>query len=1219
MTARESGLMRRPATWTRPAYRGTTRARWEAALVLGALLGGGLPGGPAADAEERPAVAQPTTTVVYEGARLIAGDGGPPIEESALVVSGGVIRAAGPSDAVDIPSGATVVDVAGKTIIPALVDLHGHVGFQRGLSYEAENYTRENVVDHLHRYAYHGVGTAVSLGTDAGSLWREIRREQEAGTLGGARLFTAGRGLAAPNAGPGAAALRPSAGGVTSPAEGREFVRRLAEQGVAFVKIWVDDRGGTVQKLEPAIYRAIIDEAHRLDLQVIAHVFYHDDATDLVEAGVDGFAHLVRDREMDETLVAAMARRGVFVMPNLGVSERGRHTRAPAWLAEPLLAETVSPEVLDRAAGSFARRSEEAAARAGASYAGMERSLGRLAAAGVPLVLGSDSGVQDHFYGFAAHRELELMVAAGLSPMDAILTATSRSADRLGLDDAGRLVTGARADFLVLDANPLDDITNTRRIARVVLGGAEVDREAMRRSWSEGAAAPAAAVGGPPPGPSDEDVEWRSYAADAAGSRYAPLDQIDASNVADLRIVWRQSTIPDATRRGSELRPPGGSQNTPLMVGRRLFIMTALGTVAALDATTGDVLWFDDAPVDGGRRERGFAARGVAYWTDGDDARVVAVVGSQLVALNAETGERYADFGDGGAVNLVEGYDDRRVETFRWRSAPIVVGDIVVVGSAIGDIVSHTMPALKTMPPGDVRGFDVRTGEQRWIFRTIPREGEPGNETWLTALTEDRASWEYTGNTNMWASPSADVELGYVYLPLSTPTSDYYGGHRPGDNLFAESLVCLDAETGERIWHFQAVHHGLWDYDFPAAPTLVDVVVDGRPVKAVAIVSKQAFTYVFDRVTGEPLWPIEERPVPAGDVPGEWYAATQPFPTKPPAYDQQGVTVDDLIDFTPELRQEALEIADDYVWGPLFTPPTLIDESPGGTLGTMVVPGLVGGSDWNGAGVDPETGILYVPSSHSGTVVGLARSEHPRSDVDWVMKNARHIPGPRGLPLFKPPYGRLVAIDLNAGDILWSVANGDGPRDHPAIRHLDLPPLGHGGRAAPLVTRSLVFLGEGANVGAAFLPPGSGGKTLRAYDKARATWWPRSSCRAGRPRRPSATVSTGSSTSSWPSAGTTCRASTWPSLCRSRTGTGRSGGRRALRKGRRTAPRIAAKPTTAPGTRSPGRAATCTKLIAYCTLRHATRALPHGRFRPRPAAGGALPRHPQRGHGKVMT
>ncbi len=583
-----------------------------------------------------------------------------------------------------------------------------------------------------------------------------------------------------------------------------------------------------------------------------------------------------------------------------------------------------------------------------------------------------------------------------------------------------------------------------------------------------------------------QEVEWRAYAADHASSKYVPLDQINTDTVHDLEVVWRQSTVPDGTRGESTRDVPSASQNTPLMADGRLYISTGLGHVAALDATTGALLWHDQPPPTPGddSAPRLSAVRGLGYWSDGSDTRVLAILGSRLVALNAATGARYPDFGENGTVDLIQGYDDPRVDSFRWRSAPLVVNDIVVVGSMIGDITNSTMAALKEMPPGDIRGFDVRTGEQRWIFHTIPKEGEPGNETWLSAINEDRASWEYTGNTNMWASPSADEELGYVYIPLSTPTSDYYGGHRPGDNLYAESLVCLDAETGELVWHFQAVHHGLWDYDFPAAPTLVDITVDGRDIKAVAIVSKQAFTYVFDRVTGEPVWPIEERPVARGDVPGEWYADTQPFPTRPPAYDQQGVTIDDLIDFTPELRAEALEMLDDYVWGPIFTPPTLIDESPGGTKGTLVVPGLVGGSDWNGAGADPATGILYVPSVHSGTVVGLGRSEHPRSDVDWTMKGARHIPGPQGLPLFKPPYGRLVAIDLNQGEILWSVANGDGPRDHPSIAHLDLPPLGQGGRAAPLVTRSLVFLGEGANVGAAFLPPGSGGKMFRAFDKA---------------------------------------------------------------------------------------------------------------------------------------
>ena len=349
-------------------------------------------------------------------------------------------------------------------------------------------------------------------------------------------------------------------------------------------------------------------------------------------------------------------------------------------------------------------------------------------------------------------------------------------------------------------------------------------------------------------------------------------------------------------------------------------------------------------------------------------------------------------------------------------------------------------------------------------------------------------SREYSGNTNMWAWPSGDEELGYVYVPLSTPTNDYYGGYRPGDNLFAESLVCLDAKTGRRIWHFQAVHHGIWDYDFPAAPNVIDLEVEGRdePVKAVAAVSKQAFTYVFDRVTGEPIWPIEERPVPPGDVPGEWYAPTQPFPTRPPPFDQQGTTVDDLIDFTPELRAAALEVFEQYVTGPIFTPPSLVDDSPGGTRGTLQMPGVVGGADWGGSAVDPETGILYVPSVHSEAVIGIVPSEHPRSDMRLVVETLNPLAGPNELPLFKPPYGRLVAIDLQRGEILWSVANGDGPREHPMLKDLDLPPLGQPGRVSPLVTKSLVFLGEGGNAGVVVLQPiwgGAGGKTFRAYDK----------------------------------------------------------------------------------------------------------------------------------------
>ena len=588
-----------------------------------------------------------------------------------------------------------------------------------------------------------------------------------------------------------------------------------------------------------------------------------------------------------------------------------------------------------------------------------------------------------------------------------------------------------------------------------------------------------------PPQATGQTAEWRAYSADKAGTKYSPLDQVHKDNVVKLRVVWRQSTIPDEVRYGNDTPVSGGSQNTPLMVNGVLFISTGLGRVAALDATNGDVVWHDPPP-EGETARAGGPARGVAYWSEGSagsDERVLAVVGPSLVAFNAKTGARYPDFGDGGVVNLTQGYDVEGFGWRPWRSPPIVVNDVIVVGSNIRDISNATQPAMKASRPGYVRGFDVRTGEQLWTFHTIPREGEFGNETWLTNPDEDRPSWAYTGNTNMWAWPAGDEELGYVYLPLSTPTGDWYGGHRPGDNLFAESLVCLDAKTGERIWHFQAVHHGLWDYDFPAGPNLIDITVDGRAIKAVAIVSKQAFTYVFDRITGEPVWPIEERPVAKGDVPGEWYAATQPFPTKPPPFDRQGISIDDLIDFTPVLRQEAIAILDDYVYGPLFTPPTLVDERPGGKKGTIETPGLVGGANWTGAGVDPETGMLYVSSIRNPSTMGLVRSEHPRSDIDWVMKAVTLPEGPQGLPLLKPPYGQLVAIDLNAGDILWSTANGDGPREHPAIKHLNLPPLGQWGRVSPLITKTLVFLGDGSNRGA-YLPSGAGGKMFRAYDKA---------------------------------------------------------------------------------------------------------------------------------------
>jgi quinoprotein glucose dehydrogenase len=590
--------------------------------------------------------------------------------------------------------------------------------------------------------------------------------------------------------------------------------------------------------------------------------------------------------------------------------------------------------------------------------------------------------------------------------------------------------------------------------------------------------------------PAPDGSEWRSYASNGGSTKYSPLDQINRSTVKNLRIAWRQSAMPPETLpAGTTRAAPTNYQNTPLMVGGLLYVSTGLGTVAALDARTGKVVWAD-APRAVATRAgaagpgppaaappRGSQSRGVAYWTDGSDARIIAVSGERLIALNAKTGKRYTDFGVGTEVDLTQGYE-RRVDGFRWSSPPLVVRDVVVVGglATIGG-----RPASSA-----VRGFDVRTGKQLWIFHTIPRPGEYGNETWLNE------SWETAGATGVWGLMSADEELGYVYLPVETSTSrdpenNFYGGHRPGDALFGESLVCLDAKTGKRVWHFQAVHHGIWDYDFNAAPVLVDITVDGWRIKAVAQVSKQNFVYVFDRVTGEPIWPFEERPVPRGNIPGEWYSRTQPFPTKPPAYDQQGVTVDDLMDFTPELRAEALEIINQYRYGGLFTP-SYVPGGPEGKKGTIQVPGTVS-NVWNGAGIDPETGILYVPAARCSVVIQMEKPTRPGVRSEWVHGPGAAIvgpwlEGPRGLPdPFKPPYGRLVAFDLNKGEILWTVANGDGPRNHPALKDLNLPPLGQPGRAAPLVTKTMVFLGEGGNDGVPALPPGGGGKMFRAYDK----------------------------------------------------------------------------------------------------------------------------------------
>ena len=579
----------------------------------------------------------------------------------------------------------------------------------------------------------------------------------------------------------------------------------------------------------------------------------------------------------------------------------------------------------------------------------------------------------------------------------------------------------------------------------------------------------------------DKNRDWPAYAGDKGSTKYSPLDQINKDTIKNLKIAWRRSGLPEEMRdQFPNTQAPANYQHTPLMVGGVLYVSTAVGAVAALDPTTGKTLWFDALPPrpDGQGPARGASTRSIAYWTDGRDARILANVGANLVAVNAKTGKRYADFGDNGQVDLTKGFE-RPITGWRWSSGPLVVKDVIVIAGVPApatDILNERARAPKEMPPDDVRGYDVRSGKLLWTFHVVPRQGEFGIETWLND------SWKYSGNSGTWSLISADEDLGYVYLPFEEATGDYYGGTRPGNNLFAESIMCLDAKTGKRVWHFQTLHHGIWDYDLPAAPVLTDITVNGRRIKAVAQVSKQAYVYVLDRVTGVPVWPIEERPVPQGNVPGEWYSPTQPIPSKPPAFDQQGVSDKDLIDFTPELKAEALKIVSEYKHGPLYTPPVL-KGSPDGPKGTILMPGTNGGADWGGASFDKETGILYVPSAHLPTIIALGKSEHPESTLPFVKQTEPRFTGPQGLPdPFKPPYSRLVAIDLNKGDILWSVANGDGLRHHPAFKGLNLPALGTPGRLAALVTKTFVFMGEGSDSGVG-VPPGYGGRMFRAFEK----------------------------------------------------------------------------------------------------------------------------------------
>jgi quinoprotein glucose dehydrogenase len=582
--------------------------------------------------------------------------------------------------------------------------------------------------------------------------------------------------------------------------------------------------------------------------------------------------------------------------------------------------------------------------------------------------------------------------------------------------------------------------------------------------------------------------EWPTYGGDLGNTKYSPLKQINASNFDKLQIAWRFKTD------NLGPRPEFNMEGTPLMAKGVLYSTAgSRRAVVALDPSSGELIWVhsENEGERGSKAPRTLSGRGLSYWTDGREERILYVTpGYRLVALDAKNGQPVKAFGANGIVDLKLN-DDQQIDLVTGEvglhATPIVAGNTVIIGAAH---LAGGTPKSRTNVKGYVRGFDVKTGKRLWIFHTIPKPGEFGYDTWLND------SADYTGNTGVWAQISVDEELGLAYLPVEMPTGDYYDGHHPGNNLFAESIVAVDLKTGQRKWHYQLVHHGMWDWDIPCAPILADIPSNGKILKVLAQPTKQSILYVFDRTNGKPIWPIDEIPVPKGDVPGEWYSPTQPMPTKPPAYGRNGFAPKDLLDFTPELHAEAEQVAARHKMGPIFTPPVL--SKPDGPLGTLLIGCCQGGTNWPGGSYDPETHIVYVYGKSEVTSLGLVKPAEGQSDMNYVRGFARAANAPgggdeggggaslavRGLPLIKPPYGAISAIDLTKGEILWQVPHGETPdniRNHAALKGVNIPRTGRAGNIGTLTTSTLVISGE-----AGFItnPQGQRGAYLRAYDKA---------------------------------------------------------------------------------------------------------------------------------------
>ena len=950
----------------------------------------------------RPTVeAQSRPTVTVRAARVLDGKGGMLRNATVEIADDKIVR-------VDQRTGPVTYDLGAATLLPGMIDVHVHIGYHFGKDGRAQN--RGETPAEMALYAAENAWLTLASGfttvQSAGAPGdKDLRDAVNRGVLPGPRILSS---LGSMNERTG------------EPEALRAYVQKQKAEGADFIKIFASKsiREGGAQTMTDAQLQAACAEAKAQGLRTLVHAQSDGAAMAAAKAGCSQVEH--GSGISDETL-SFMAAQGTYFDPNIGL----------------VLQNYVENKARYLGIGNYNEEGFAFMEKAvPTNYAMFKRAL----AAKVKMPLGTDAVAGAH--GQNAREIITRVKDGGQAPMDAILSATSLAAESIGLaQQIGALMPGLQADLVAVDGDPLADITVLRKVAFVMKGGQVYRHE-----------------------PQPAMQEWPIYGGDDGGTKFSPLADIDRGNVAGLAPAWEWH--PEEVPLEAFGTRPGNFQNTPLMIENVLYVSTPYNRVVALDADTGKEKWrFDPKAYEDGQPPNGtgFVHRGLSAWRDRGKLRIFLNSRYRLFCLDADTGRPVESFGTKGSIDLSRGllWPIER-KHYTQTSPPVVYRDLVILGNGVGDRLVY-----KNDPPGDIRAFDARTGKVVWTFHTIPQRGEPGHDTWQEGATAT------TGHTNAWAPMTLDAARGLLYVPVGTPSNDFYGGTRLGAGLYGESLVCLDAATGKRKWHFQLAHHGIWDYDPPSPPNLVTITVNGTRIDAVVQLTKQGYAFVFDRVTGTPVWPIEERAVPPSDVKGEQAWPTQPVPTLPPPFTEQGVTLDDAFDLTPALKAAAQAALGTLRIGPLYTPPS--------TVGTVMRPGTIGGSNWGGAAFDAQSGLLVLKTTNQPNVVRVAPADrspaNPRaSEVDAQFVGDLSVPStfvPPGtdasgrpfppLPLLKPPYGHVVAIDLNRGAIAWRVPFGDNPqlREHPALAGVTLPErLGVPGAAGVLATAGgLVFVG----------------------------------------------------------------------------------------------------------------------------------------------------------------